>query len=108
MRNLLPHADRDGGNRVRVLTGVRGSQAFVEVRDDGPAISPEHRDRVFRPFESAGRSETVPSAIGLGLSVSRTLAELMDGTLDYSHDGEWSIFRLELPGTEAPPARAIA
>jgi signal transduction histidine kinase len=39
----------------------------------------------------------VPSAIGLGLAVSRRLAELMGGTLTYRHENGWTVFRLELP-----------
>ena len=35
--------------------------------------------------------------IGLGLAVSRTLAELMGGSISYDHDGKWSVFELQLP-----------
>jgi hypothetical protein len=37
-----------------------------------------------------------PESVGLGLTVSRTLAELMGGSLTYRYD-ERSVFRLELP-----------
>jgi signal transduction histidine kinase len=35
--------------------------------------------------------------VGLGLSVARTLADLMDGKLVYHHDGEFSSFIVTLP-----------
>ncbi len=48
------------------------------------------------PIERAHQSEGQPGSVGLGLTVSRTLAELMGGSLTYRFDGR-SVFRLELP-----------
>jgi signal transduction histidine kinase len=43
-------------------------------------------------------SDTQPAAIGIGLSVARHLARLMDGDLTYRREAGWSVFRLSLPG----------
>ena len=53
--------------------------AVLEVRDSGDPLPNELRDRIFQPYESSGPVRGQPAAIGLGLAVSRTLAELMDG-----------------------------
>lgn len=97
VRNLVTNADRYGGERLVVAARSEGGRAVVEVRDDGPPIPAERVERMFQPYESEGRDRGTPSAIGLGLAVSRRLAELMGGTLTYRHDEGWSIFRLELP-----------
>jgi signal transduction histidine kinase len=68
----------------------------VEVIDDGAGIAAEDHERIFVAYERAHHTEGQPGSVGLGLTVSRTLAELMDGSLTYHFDGR-SIFRLELP-----------
>lgn len=97
IRNLLTNADRYGGDEVRIRSGTNGAAAVLQVCDNGNPLSAELRDRIFEPYESSGPVRGQPAAIGLGLSVSRTLAELMGGSISYDHDGKWSIFELQLP-----------
>jgi signal transduction histidine kinase len=71
----------------------------VEVADDGPGLEREDWDRIFEPYYRAHQgAETQPAAIGIGLSVARHLARLMEGDLTYRRESEWSVFRLSLPG----------
>lgn len=102
IRNLLTNADRYGGERTVVRTRNGGKGAILEVRDSGAALPADMRDRIFEPYESSGPVRGQPAAIGLGLAVSRTLAELMGGSLEYRHDGEWSAFELTLPARDVP------
>jgi len=67
------------------------------VRDDGSEIPPAERERIFLPYFSAHNPGSLPSSVGLGLTVSRQLAEMMGGRLAYSFDDGWSTFTLELP-----------
>ena len=94
LRNLLTNLERYGGANRRVLGGVEGQRVWLEVRDDGEGVSDEDAVRIFEPYASAHSG--VASSVGLGLSVSRQLAELMGGSLAYRYDGEESAFRLEL------------
>ena len=94
LRNLLTNVERYGGLGRRVLGGVEGERVWLEVRDDGEGVSGEDAVRIFEPYGSAHSG--VAGSVGLGLSVSRQLAELMGGSLDYRRDGEESVFRLEL------------
>ena len=71
----------------------------VCVRDTGCGIAPERLAQVFDSFEQADAGTTRRyGGTGLGLAISRRLAELMGGSLTVeSHEGEGSVFRLEVP-----------
>ncbi len=94
LRNLLTNLERYGGSSRRVLGGVEGERVWLEVRDDGEGVAGDEAARIFEPYASAHSG--VAGSVGLGLSVSRQLAELMGGSLAYRRDGEESVFRLEL------------
>ena len=94
LRNLLTNLERYGGASRRVIGGVAGRRVWLEVRDNGDGVSEEDSGRIFEPYASAHNG--VASSVGLGLSVSRQLAELMGGSLEYFRDAEESVFRLEL------------
>jgi two-component system sensor histidine kinase KdpD len=65
-----------------VFADQRGRRVRLCVRDDGPGISPQHRDQIFRPFQRLDDGPTTKTnGIGLGLAVARGLVEAMGGTL---------------------------
>jgi signal transduction histidine kinase len=95
LRNLITNAIRYGGPNVHVaMTSTTGAHV-VEVIDDGPGIPAEDHERIFEAYERAHATAGTPGSVGLGLTVSRTLAQLMGGSLTYHFDGR-SRFRLEL------------
>ncbi len=108
LRNLITNADRYGGESILVRVRVEDDHAVVQVCDDGRPLPAEARERIFLPYESSGSATGQPAAIGLGLSVSRALAELMGGSLSYDHDGEWSTFELRLPRNPVQEAASSA
>jgi signal transduction histidine kinase len=59
---------------------------------------------MFESYQSAHDHDRSVRSIGLGLYISRSLAEAMGGSLVYEHDGNWSRFRLRLVGIDAPAA----
>ena len=101
VRNLVTNALRYGGKTVRVEGWSTNGFVHLAVRDDGPGLSEEEAEQVFEPYESVHSESTQPASIGLGLTVSRRLARLMDGDLVYSHDGKWSSFELTIPAAAA-------
>ncbi len=101
LRNLLVNAERYGGETVEIRVRHDGASAYVRVCDDGAGIPADMRERVFDPYESAHRPETQPGSLGLGLSISRTLARMMDGDLTYDYHDGWSAFEIRLPSAEA-------
>jgi signal transduction histidine kinase len=92
LRNLLTNAQRYGGPRCRVVIGALRDAVWLEVRDNGDGIPDEESERIFEPYVTSGAG-----GVGLGLSVSRQLAELMGGTLHYERSAAESVFRLQLP-----------
>ncbi len=97
LRNLATNARRYGGPNVEVRVVSGDGATVVEVRDDGDGIPPEDREHIFEPYRTAHDQIGQPASVGLGLTVSRQLARLMDGDLEYLRDGPWSVFRLTLP-----------
>ncbi len=84
--------------RIEVRIERRGDWVAVEVADTGPGLSPEELERAFEPFRRIERTGAGVPGAGLGLSLSRRLADLMGGRLTArSAPGVGSCFRLELP-----------
>lgn len=96
LRNLLTNAERYGGPKVSVLVSSSDEWVDIDVVDDGEGLPAEEWESVFQLYHRAhdgGRHES----LGIGLAVSRQLAELMGGTLSFCREDELSIFRLRLP-----------
>lgn len=96
IRNLLTNAFRYGASPITVSVGHDNGHAFLDVHDAGSGIQGNDRDRIFEPYERSESSRTIKSSVGLGLALSRRLAELMDGDLTYI-EGDGATFRLSVP-----------
>ncbi len=98
--NLLGNAIKftDKGSVV-LETHPRGGSVEIVVRDTGIGIAPADHDRVFDTFWQVEQKSTRKvGGTGLGLSVSRRLARLMNGELTVSSSlGKGSSFTLRLP-----------
>lgn len=69
----------------------------VRVVDDGAGTPEEDWERIFDRCVSMAEVATQPSSVGLGLAVSRQLAEMMGGDLTYAYREGESVFRLRVP-----------
>lgn len=96
LRNLLTNAERYGGPSVSVTAATQDGWVDVDVVDNGEGLPRDEWENVFQLYHRAHEGRRHES-LGIGLSVSRQLAELMGGTLTYVRDGGQSIFRLRLP-----------
>jgi len=97
--NALKYSPVDA--QVEVSAGVENGMLVLRVADRGPGISADEKERVFTPFyRSAKRTDSGGSA-GLGLSISRGLAEAQLGTLiSVDRKGGGTTFELRLPAVE--------
>jgi signal transduction histidine kinase len=96
LRNLLTNAERYGGADVVVVASLEGDRVVISVSDNGPGLPTEEWERIFQLYERAHERPGRTESVGIGLTISRQLAELMGGGLDYRHDSGRSIFRLSL------------
>jgi PAS domain S-box-containing protein len=111
LTNLLSNAvkyNRPGG---QVTVGSRvaaGGMVEVTVADTGLGMNGEQLAALFQPYNRLGRENSDIEGTGIGLAISRRLAELMGGTLDaLSRADVGSTFTLRLPAATvartAPP-----
>lgn len=96
-RNLLTNADRHGGDHITVRVVRRAETLSLYVIDDGDGVPETERAKIFEPYYRAHEVEGVTESVGLGLTVSRQLAHLMEGELTYTYHQGHSFFELRLP-----------
>jgi signal transduction histidine kinase len=105
LTNLLGNAITYSSSPAQVAVEIRlGQPAEVAVHDRGVGIAPELHQRIFERFSRfAEGGVNRSSGLGLGLSISRDLAELNGGELllEGSAPGEGSVFVFRLPSVES-------
>lgn len=100
LRNLLSNAQAYGGERIQVRLDATEDTIRIQIADNGQGLPPTEWEKIFEPYHRAHSSDTKPASVGIGLSVARQLAELMNGHLTYRRENDWSIFELQLPAAE--------
>ncbi|QRN97008.1 AAA family ATPase [Archangium violaceum] len=98
LTRLLSNALKFGaGKPIEIFLGEEAGMARVAVRDHGIGIDPTRQGRIFERFERAV-SDKHYGGLGLGLYISRWIAEAHGGTIRVqSEPGAGSTFILELP-----------
>jgi signal transduction histidine kinase len=100
--NLVNNALKYGlaGSRIGVSLAIVGAEAQLRVEDHGVGVPVDEQDRVFEPYYRSSRTRSV-SGTGLGLHISRLLAERHGGRLWLERSTEaGSVFALALPIAE--------
>ncbi|MDB4914220.1 MAG: ATP-binding region ATPase domain protein [Gemmatimonadetes bacterium] len=97
--NLLSNAIKFGRGKpikVRSIPQPDGG-VMIEVIDQGEGIAPTDREKIFDEFVQLGKTQ-LTEGTGLGLPISRRLAEMLHGTLEIESElGVGSTFRLTIP-----------
>ncbi|WP_341887777.1 PAS domain-containing protein [Variovorax sp. YR752] len=105
LMNLLSNAikyNRRGG-AVHVGIEPHAGRVRIAVRDEGAGLTAPQRARLFQHFERLGAEASGVPGSGLGLVISRELAQAMGADiLVQSVPGEGSTFSLELPADTVP------
>ncbi|SFG70317.1 protein-histidine pros-kinase [Duganella sp. CF458] len=102
--NLLTNAVKynSKGGHVWVTCGQGDvGRVWLAVRDDGPGLSGEQLAGLFQPFNRLGQEGGSEEGSGIGLVLSRRLAELMNATISVTSSvGQGSTFAVEMEATE--------
>ena len=97
--NLLSNADKYSppGSPIELAVQLRGEHLYCTVRDFGPGLTDEDRERVFERFYRAQGTRSI-AGTGLGLSIARALAQWHGGSLTVCNaEGGGALFTLVLP-----------
>jgi signal transduction histidine kinase len=92
------------GGTIEVGARQNNGRVTVSVEDEGPGVPPDKLDQLGLPFVSFADPEMVDAkqSIGLGLSISRALAEAMDGEIRFGNRPKRG-FKVEITLPAAPP-----
>lgn len=98
LRNTWKYARADNPTPHLWVRGAKSQRGVVlTFTDDGPGIAADAHERVFEPFHRQPGAEHVRGS-GLGLALSRRIAELHGGTLRIATSSErGTTFELTLP-----------
>ena len=109
--NALRH-DEGGGVTLRVepVTPTTSDAPMLrfEVTDNGPGLSAEDAETLFRPFEDISARPTAAGGTGLGLAISRYLVSALGGRIDFETTTCGTRIWFDLPLRAAAEATAPA
>jgi signal transduction histidine kinase len=98
VRNLVDNAVAYAASAVEVAVVTTGQEVVLDVRDDGPGVPVDERERIFDRLQRGDRSRSAGvSGSGLGLSIARTAAERAGGRVDLVDGPRGAHFRMVLP-----------
>ena len=109
--NLLENAQKYAPPATPIDISVErdGGRLVFRVADHGPGVAEDERERIFQPFYRQPHGEADVGGAGLGLAISRRLAEAQGGSLAYEpRPGGGSVFVFALPAADLHDAGAGA
>jgi len=102
--NLLSNAIKYNQDNGRVYVEVEAGASntvFIRVRDTGIGFTQQETAQIFVPFERLNKSAATVDGTGIGLSISKRLVELMNGSIGvHSVEGVGSEFSISLRAAE--------
>ena len=105
MLNFLSNAvkyNKPGGDVHVECSECDGARLCIRVADTGVGIAPENLSRLFVAFDRLGAEQSEVQGTGLGLALSKSLVEAMNGVVSVeSKPGEGTAFTVALPRAES-------
>jgi len=92
VKNALDALAGRGGKITIYARQLGQTWVSIRIRDTGPGVDPEIRDKIFEPGVS-----TKAGGWGVGLALSRRIVELHDGRIELLETGEGTTFQVLLP-----------
>jgi nitrogen fixation/metabolism regulation signal transduction histidine kinase len=90
LKNALEAVASDGTGLIRIIFRKKNHQTLIFVTDNGPGIDAETLPRIFVPFFT-----TKPKGSGIGLSLSRQIMKIHNGTIKVQTSERGSVFVME-------------
>jgi PAS domain S-box-containing protein len=104
--NLLSNAikyNKEHGSVVVECIAASPDVVRISVRDTGAGLKPEKVAQLFQPFNRLGQEAGSVAGTGIGLVVTKKLAQLIEGSLGVeSTFGKGSVFWVDLPASQPP------
>jgi len=96
--NLISNAEKyaASGKHLRIRSRYQNEVTTVDVTDAGPGVPPKFAKHVFQPFERASDHIHSATGTGIGLTITRSLAERHGGNLELMESAIGAKFRLTL------------
>jgi PAS domain S-box-containing protein len=98
LSNLISNAIKFSPSHsvVKLSYQLKESQLVIQVKDQGSGIAESFRSKIFQKFAQADSSDSRSNqGSGLGLNISKTLVEMMQGTIDFESElGKGTCFSL--------------
>jgi signal transduction histidine kinase len=93
LRNAADAAAEVPQPHISIECRQEQESCIIDVRDNGPGLTPEQREQIFVPFYT-----TKPGGSGIGLSLARRIAQAHGGRIAvFANEPRGTIFRLSLP-----------
>lgn len=109
LTNAIHAVEPQAERRVEISVTQQADKAIVEILDNGPGIEPANLERIFDPFFTTKSEER---GLGLGLSISYRIVEMMHGSLTAANRPQGgALFTLQLDlanMVENQPGQALA
>jgi signal transduction histidine kinase len=101
LRNLISNAVKYGGDRIVLIGRSDGIHFRWTVADDGPGVPRELEERLFQRYiHTLTFQQAVAGGVGLGLSIVKSLAEGMGGSVSYRRRDGITQFIVTVPSAE--------
>jgi PAS domain S-box-containing protein len=101
LSNLISNAIKFSPSHsvVRLSYQLQDQQVVIKVKDQGAGIAESFRSKIFQKFAQADSSDSRSNqGSGLGLNISKTLVEMMQGSIDFESElGKGTCFSLTFP-----------
>jgi two-component system, LuxR family, sensor kinase FixL len=93
VRNAFDAVKQSQVREITITSNKHEDSVIIQISDTGPGMTPETEATLFKPFVT-----TKPSGMGIGLSLSRSIAEAHGGSLTYERNPDGgAVFTLTLP-----------
>ncbi len=98
VRNLLSNATKYGGPDLQLTGRIENNNYLWRISDNGDGVPQELQDRLFQRFiHQLSFQQAVAGGVGLGLSIVKSLAEGMGGSVGYERENGWTHFEVRIP-----------